>query len=183
MYCNDRGKRALNLTAQMDISRSTIDRENWKIKNRKISAERNIRNKGYDQARGRTCVGFCLNMLVCHLRLFPRSPLCQGCVRVYVWGGDIKIGARSCWGYGCVCFGAFKIHHCLAISLSAPLRFLHCFVFGCLNWQGVCFRSSGVHTLPETRLSVCAMNTAHEYSVEFFHVRSFKALKNLECLN
>ncbi len=40
----------------MDISRSTIDRENRKIKKRKISEEQNIKKKGYDQARGRTCV-------------------------------------------------------------------------------------------------------------------------------
>ncbi len=54
-------------------------------------------------------------------------------------------------------------------SLRSPLSFLHCFVFGCLNWQGVCFRSSGtVHTLPETRLSVCAMNTAHEQVLQCF---------------
>ncbi len=40
-----------------DISRSTIDRERWQIKKkRKISEEQNIKNKGYDQARGRTRV-------------------------------------------------------------------------------------------------------------------------------
>ncbi len=39
-----------------DISRLTIDRENWKIKKRKISEEQNIKKKGYDQARGRTRV-------------------------------------------------------------------------------------------------------------------------------
>ncbi len=40
-------------------------------------------------------VGFCLNMLVCHLHLFPRSLpwLCT-------WGGDFKIGVRSCWSMG-----------------------------------------------------------------------------------
>ncbi len=128
MSCNDREKRALHLSAQTDISRSTIDRENRKSKKkRKISEEQNIKKKGYDQARGRTrvniraafqwwrelkereglesdaevvlflldrrvmlillcftqliCVGFCLNMLVCHLCLFPRSSLDQGCVR------------------------------------------------------------------------------------------------------
>ncbi len=40
----------------MDISKSTIDRENRKIKQRKISEEQNIKKKGYDQARGRTRV-------------------------------------------------------------------------------------------------------------------------------
>ncbi len=58
MSCNDREKRALNLSAQTDIIRSTIDRENWKIKKKKkkkgkISEEQNIKKKGYDQARGR----------------------------------------------------------------------------------------------------------------------------------
>ncbi len=41
-------------------------------------------------------VVFCLNMLVCHLHLFLRSSLPGLCT--YVWGGDIKIGARSCLG-------------------------------------------------------------------------------------
>ncbi len=35
----------------MDISRSTIDRERWQIKKRKISEKQNIKKKGYDQAR------------------------------------------------------------------------------------------------------------------------------------
>ncbi len=118
---------------RMDISRSNniIDRENLKIKKRKISEEQNIQNKGYDQASGKThinirtvfqrwrnlneqegfesdaevalflfdrrvmlilhcftkhiCVGLlCLNMLVCHLCLFSRLSLCQGCVRTCV---------------------------------------------------------------------------------------------------
>ncbi len=38
-----------------DNSRSNIDIENWKIKKRKVE-EQNIKKKGYDQARGRTCV-------------------------------------------------------------------------------------------------------------------------------
>ncbi len=41
---------------RMDISRSTIDRERWQIKKRKISEKQNIKKKGYDQARGRTHV-------------------------------------------------------------------------------------------------------------------------------
>ncbi len=140
---------------RMDISRSIIDRERWKIKKRKISEEQNVKKQGYDQARGRTrvnigaafqrwrelkereglesdaevvlflldrwvtlillcftqliCVGFCFKMLVCHLRLFPRSPLPGLCT--YEWGGDFKIGARSCRGMG---FGAFKYQHRLA---------------------------------------------------------------------
>ncbi len=36
-----------------DISRSTIDRERWQIKKRKISEKQNIKKKGYDQAIGR----------------------------------------------------------------------------------------------------------------------------------
>ncbi len=40
----------------MDISRSIIDRERWRIKKRKISEKQNIKQKSYDQARGRTCV-------------------------------------------------------------------------------------------------------------------------------
>ncbi len=44
--CNNR---AVNSSVQ-DISRSTIDRENWKIKKRKFSEELNIKKKGYDQA-------------------------------------------------------------------------------------------------------------------------------------
>ncbi len=43
------------------------------------------------------CVGFCLNMLVCHLRLFPAIVVMPG-LCTNVWGGDIKIGARFCWG-------------------------------------------------------------------------------------
>ncbi len=39
-----------------DISRSTIDRENWKIKKRKMLEEQNITNKGFDQASCRTRV-------------------------------------------------------------------------------------------------------------------------------
>ncbi len=39
-----------------DISRSTIDRERWQIKNRKTSEKQTITKKGYDQARGRTRV-------------------------------------------------------------------------------------------------------------------------------
>ncbi len=38
-----------------DNSRSNIDIENWKIKKRKVE-EQNIKKKGYDQARGRTCI-------------------------------------------------------------------------------------------------------------------------------
>ncbi len=37
---------------RMDISRSTIDRERWQIKKRKISEKQNIKKKGCDQARG-----------------------------------------------------------------------------------------------------------------------------------
>ncbi len=56
MSFNDREKRALNFSAQTDISRSTIDRDNWKRKKRNISEEQNIKKKVYDQARGRTRV-------------------------------------------------------------------------------------------------------------------------------
>ncbi len=44
------------------------------------------------------CVGFYLNMLVCHLRLFPQSSLDHGFVCT-CWAG-IKIGPMSCWGMG-----------------------------------------------------------------------------------
>ncbi len=61
-------------------------------------------------------VGFCLNMLVCHLRLFPRSSLPRLCT--YVWGGDIKIRARTC---ACL-FWCFQISISFGEkSLSAPL--------------------------------------------------------------
>ncbi len=101
MSCNDREKRALNLSAQMDISRSTIDRENWKIKNRKISEERNIRNKGYDQARGRTCVGFCLNMLVSSslvsaIAVMPGLCTCICVGRRYQNRGEVLLGLWVC---------------------------------------------------------------------------------------
>ncbi len=33
-----------------------MDRDNWKIKKRKISEEQNIKKKGFNQARGRTRV-------------------------------------------------------------------------------------------------------------------------------
>ncbi len=39
-----------------NISKSTIDRENRKIKKRKILKGQNIKKKGFDQARGRTRV-------------------------------------------------------------------------------------------------------------------------------
>ncbi len=65
------------------------------------------------------CVGFCLN-IVCHLHLFPRSSLPGLCT--YVWGGDIKIGARSCWGMGVFVLVLSNINIVWQKSLSAPLN-------------------------------------------------------------
>ncbi len=39
-----------------DISRSTIDKERWPIKKRKISEKQNNKKKGSNQARGRARV-------------------------------------------------------------------------------------------------------------------------------
>ncbi len=65
----------------MDFSRSTIDRENWKIKKRKISEEQNIKKKGYNQARGRTRVNIGA--------AFQRWRETQG-------AGRARIGRRGC---------------------------------------------------------------------------------------
>ncbi len=133
-----------------DISRSTIDRERWQIKKRKISEKQNIKKKGYDQASGRTHVNIraafqrwrelkererlesdakvalflfdrwvtsILNMLVCHLHLSLRSSLPWLCT--YVWGGDFKIRARSCWAMGVF---VSNINIVWQKSLSVPLN-------------------------------------------------------------
>ncbi len=54
----------------MDISRSNsiIDKENLKIKKRKISEEQNIQKKGYDQASGKTHI----NIRTIPFRAFTR---------------------------------------------------------------------------------------------------------------
>ncbi len=69
---NDREKRD-----RMDISRSIIDKEKLKIKNRKISEEQNIKKKGYDQARGES-----------YSLVFPIVDMPGLCT--YVWGGEIS---------------------------------------------------------------------------------------------
>ncbi len=64
-------------------------------------------------------VGFCLNMLVCHLHLFPRSSLPWLCM--YMWGGYFKIRARSCWAMGVFVLVLSNINIVWQKSLSAPL--------------------------------------------------------------
>ncbi len=69
-------------------------------------------------------VGFCLNML-CHLHLFLWSSLPWLCT--YIWGGDFKIRARSCWGMGVFVLVLSNINIVWQKSLSEPLIYLACF--------------------------------------------------------
>ncbi len=59
-------------------------------------------------------------MLACHPRLFPRSSLPGLCM--YVWVGDIKIGARFCWGMGVFVLVLSNINIVWRKLLSAPLN-------------------------------------------------------------
>ncbi len=59
-----------------------------------------------------------LNMPWCHVHLFPQQSL--PCLCTYMWGGDFKVRARSCWWMG-VCFLLSNISIVWQKSLSTPL--------------------------------------------------------------
>ncbi len=131
-----------------DISRSIIDREKWKIKNRKISEEQNVKKQGCGQARGRTCVNIGADFQRwrelkesegfesdAEAVLFYTTHLCcllfeYACVSsslfprlcIYKWAGDFKIGARSCWGMGVFVLVLSNINIVWQKSLRPPLQ-------------------------------------------------------------
>ncbi len=92
-----------------DISRSTIDRERWQIKKRKISEKQNTKNKGYDQARGRSRInigaafhrwkGLNRTLRLCfffmNLSMLAFAWICF-CVIIFAC-------LRDCRCHGCVC--------------------------------------------------------------------------------
>ncbi len=64
----------------------------------------------------------------------------------------------------------------------------HLFLFACLNWELYLFvqmtrrRARFGVSVRDTRLSACAPNMAHMYSVQLFRIFCLNALNSIECL-